>query len=278
MLEKRLRGLPALSETLTKVLKETDKHDPNLTLIEDWVSRDAGLASKFLRVVNSAYYGLPGQVKTLGHAVMILGLQQVRNLVLSVGALSAFEPKTAKHQQTLRLFWLHSFAAAASAQAIASRAKLPDPQKEAAFTGGLLHDLGNLFTFSEMGSMYDVVLDRTKKEPTKLLQFESETYGMHHAEIGGFIARHWNLPTELVTMIDLHEGPFDGEDIMPAIIHLADTVTRYLYLGENFRDQILPNPAALLRLGYSDADWEQLKSQSASLLASAEELYGQLAA
>src|SRR5579862_2853858 len=138
-IQKTLRELPALPDAVLRVVEETNKQDPSAQQIERFVSSDQALASKVLRVVNSAYYGLSGQVTSLSQSIMILGIQQVRNLVLSVGAISMFEVKGPRQQDTLRRFWLHAFSCAAAAQIIATAKKLDRNSQETVFVGGLLH-------------------------------------------------------------------------------------------------------------------------------------------
>src|ERR1700712_3732037 len=104
-----LQDLPALPSVVGKVLSETENPNATAASIEKMISSDQVLASKVLRVVNSAYYGLSGQVTSLGQAIVILGMQQIRNLVLSVCALSQVKPTTPRQHEVLKQFWLHSF-------------------------------------------------------------------------------------------------------------------------------------------------------------------------
>ena len=85
-LEQSLKELPPLPTAVAKVLDETNKTEPDLHRIDEIIAGDQALASKVLRIVNSAYYGLSRQVTSVGQAVMILGIQQVRTITLSVGA------------------------------------------------------------------------------------------------------------------------------------------------------------------------------------------------
>src|SRR5215207_6784467 len=91
-IEKSVQDLPALPTVVMRILKETESTDTCAQTIERMLGSEQALASKVLRVVNSAYYGLSGQVTSLSQAVMILGMPQVRNLVLSVSAVSVMKP------------------------------------------------------------------------------------------------------------------------------------------------------------------------------------------
>src|SRR4051794_5341481 len=87
-IERAMTDLPALPNVVSRVLEEAEKPDASAAAIEKMIAADQALTSKVLRVVNSAYYGLSGQVTSLGQAIVILGLPQIRNLVLSVSAMS----------------------------------------------------------------------------------------------------------------------------------------------------------------------------------------------
>src|SRR5436190_6608594 len=113
-IEKSVQDLPALPSVVTRILRETESPDACAQNIERMISAEQALASKVLRVVNSAYYGLSGQVTSLSQAIVILGLQQVRNLVLSVSAISSIKPRTPRQQETMKMFWQHSFGTAAA--------------------------------------------------------------------------------------------------------------------------------------------------------------------
>lgn len=232
-IEKALKDLPALPEVVAKVLRETEKPDCTAASIERLMASDQAITAKVLRVVNSAYYGLSGQVSNLGQAIVILGVRQVRNLVLSVGAMSAIQPKTQRQQDMLKQFWLHSFGTAAATQILGQHRRMSKADLEILFVGGIMHDIGKLFLFCNFTEAYDDVAAYAWERKIPVVDAEQKLLGITHCEIGRKISERWLLPTELIQMIGEHEGPF-GVDAAPQVyvIHVADVLTHYLYYSE----------------------------------------------
>src|SRR5579862_3113865 len=231
-IEKSLRDLPALPDIVARVLKETENQDVSAQNVEKLLSSDQALASKVLRVVNSAYYGLSGQITNLSQAIMILGMPQVRNLVLSVSAISAMKPKTPRQHETLKLFWLHAFGTAAVTQIIAQQKRMKVNDVEALFLGGLLHDIGRLFLFSMFTQTYDQVIKYALDKEITVPEAEVKLLGLNHSQIGAAMAEAWKLPRPLVDLIARHEGPFDlGCDPTIFAVHAGDNLTQHLYFN-----------------------------------------------
>src|SRR5579862_1054320 len=100
LLERALADLPPLPQALTRVLEESQRSDVSAHSLETIISTDQALSSKVLRVVNSAYYGLPGQVQSLGQACVILGVSQIRNLSLSMATMATANCNSPKARET----------------------------------------------------------------------------------------------------------------------------------------------------------------------------------
>lgn len=280
-IEKSVQDLPALPGVVTRILKETEDPDTCAQTIERMIGMEPALASKVLRVVNSAYYGLSGQVTSLAQATVILGLQQVRNLVLSVGAFSTMKPKTPRQNQMMESFWLHSFGTAAATQCISQRKKLSITEGETAFVGGLLHDIGRLFLFSNFTQTYDQVVAYADHKKVQVEVAEKKLLGLTHSDVGMQMAIHWKLPKALVRIIGGHEGPFKDDtapDPLLYSVHIGDWLTKGLYFdGEQVPIQ---NPPAIVLdwLGFSDQDLDLLRQETGQKIEDAKEMYGLLAA
>ena len=138
-IEKAMVDLPAIPGIVIQVIQAADRDEVTTAEIEALISKDAAIATKILKVVNSAYFGLPRQVSTVGQAVVILGLHQVRNLAMSLGVLSALSSTNPRIMEYQKGFWSQSFAAAACAQEVARLRGMPKKDQDAIFVGGLLH-------------------------------------------------------------------------------------------------------------------------------------------
>lgn len=273
-----LRGvhdLPSLSDVVTKTLEATQRESTSAAEIERLVSSDAALSAKILRVVNSAYYGLSAQVSSLNQAVVILGIQQIRNLVLSISALSLLKGRTPELRRLQYSFWMHSFATAVCAQIIARRKRFSARDADLVYTAGLLHDIGRLYLFSAVSDEYLAVIANAVETGRSLDVVEVEQLGVKHDEIGGELARTWHFPAALEALIERHEGPF-GDEIEPTFfaVHGADRMTAQRYT-DAFH---VPAPPMDLEvecwLGFTDADAEAVLAETDSKVEEATELYG----
>ena len=248
-----LKQVPALPNAVMKVLDETEKNEPSAAKVEAIVTMDQAIVARLLKVVNSAYYGLPGQVVTVGQAITILGLQQVRNLVLGLAAFGAFASNAPRQAELLRTCWMHGLATAGAASQIGKEIGLDPKNQDLCFVGGLMHDLGKLFLLTQLPQPYAEAMMRAKKAGTTLEEIEGRIFGMSHAEIGKMLVHRWNFPAALCDLIGSHEGPFDGSE-SPAVycVHTGDCLTKDLY-GDPELYQRTPDAVALAQLKISEA-------------------------
>lgn len=274
-IEKALQDLPSLPNVTEKVLRETESPDASAANVEKLISTDQSLASKVLRVVNSAYYGLPGQVSNLSQAIVILGMQQVRNMVLGVSAIGMMKAKTPRQIEQLRLFWLHSFGATAAATFFADAKKLSPKDKEIVFVAGLLHDIGKLFLFSNFTQTYDQVTGYAATKNVSEEEAESFLLGMNHAEIAAEMAQMWKLPENICQLLKSHEGDFGGStDPVLYVLHLADYATKYLYSGTEAQFAPGYQQEAFDWLGFDEAKMTELFEHVATKVEDASTLFG----
>lgn len=274
-IEKALKDLPALPAAVAKILSEIENPNVSAAQLEKLIATDQGLASRVLRVVNSAYYGLSGQVSSLSQAVVILGIQQVRNLVLSVGAISNIQPRTARQRETMRLFWQHSFGTAAATEIILNFKRIPQKDVETAFVGGLLHDIGRLFLFVNFTEIYDDLIRYSSERQIPVEEAEMAFMGLTHSQVGAEMAVAWKLPITITNLIAHHEGPFTEEDSpLEMAVHLGDWLTKTTYYSEEQIMQYAADPIAFAWLGMSEQELETLKNATMARIEDAAALLG----
>ena len=183
-----LAGIPALPIAVAKVLEETGRDEPDQRVLTRAIETDAGLAAKMLSLVNSPYYGLNGTVTSLGQAVMIVGMRQVRNVALAVGALRSIPGIPAP---IVDAFLDRAMITAKTARALASGAGLPAADADTAHLGGLLRGVGVL-----------VALRMGNRNPD-----DAEV-----ARLARLVLEHWKLPPAIVAAAADSAGPFGPGD------------------------------------------------------------------
>ena len=184
------------------------------------------MTSKILQIVNSAYFGLYKTVNSVNHAVILLGLERVKNLVLSVEIFSMFEPKELSGSIVAGL-WRHSMFCSALSFRIAEQERLSRDTVNETSTAAFLHDIGKLIMARETPMRYREALTLAEEEIIPLYQTEQRIFGFDHAQVGGFLLNEWKLPIPIVEAVAFHHIPETVEDssLSPlAIVH----VTNYL--------------------------------------------------
>ena len=211
-------NLPSLPAIAIQVLELAQKADVDITEIARIISKDPALSTKILRTVNSSFYARSQHVSTISHALVILGLQSVKTLVLGfslVNNLMAGKEKGFKHVD----YWRRSIYSATAARSIAAKVKLL--QQEEAFLAALLKDIGMLVLDQVLGAEYGEINNRAPSH-ADLSAIEQEVIGSDHAEVGGFLAASWKLPQMLTQPIAYHHKPDGVPD--PSLRKLTDVV------------------------------------------------------
>jgi putative nucleotidyltransferase with HDIG domain len=261
-LEKKLADLPPLPAIVTRIMQTVNNPNTSADELNQLISLDQGLASKLLRIVNSAYYGFPKRISTITHAVVILGFNTVRNLVLGVSAFGMLSKK-AEGQGLDRLqFWEHSIAVAVCSSLLAKKKK-PKTRSivEEAFITGLLHDIGQLFLDCYFPVQYAVTLVYAERQNISLLEAEKKVLGIDHTIVGKKIAEQWNFPPSLTACIGLHHHPIPGSDHFEAsaLVHAADWIAWQMQKRVGKTDNSPEMDAAVAEwLGLGEEDFQQL--------------------
>jgi two-component system, cell cycle response regulator len=196
-------NLPSLPAVALQILSLTQRADVDIAGIAKIISKDPALAGRILRTVNSSFYGRPQHVGTISQALVILGLQSVKTLVLGFSLVT----NLAKHKTSgfrHLVYWKRSIFAATAARTVAARVNLV--QQEEAFLAALLADIGMLVFDRVLGDRYGEVhtVARTHAE---LSAAELPMLGADHAEVGGLLAEDWRLPPILTVPIANHHTP-----------------------------------------------------------------------
>jgi HD-like signal output (HDOD) protein len=208
---KQIRGyiskMPSLSTTVTKVLEicSNSKSSPNdLSRV---ISLDPVLTGQVLNVVNSAYYSLSHEVTSSAQAIILLGLNTVRNLVLSTAILASLSGKDSFRGFSTDDFWAHSICVGVTAKSLAAIQDVPKAEREGYFVAGLLHDLGKIPINRQFPDGYIRALQMVKLKQMPLHQAEEAVFGFDHCLVGKMIAEKWRLGDAIGESLCYHHDP-----------------------------------------------------------------------
>lgn len=216
-------------------------------------SADPSLATRLLRIANSAFYGLDSKVETIVHALGIIGVDQLTELALATVMVNQFKGID-KDLVNMQSFWMHSIGCGLAARTIARN--MGERHVEPYYTASMLHDIGSLIIYKEIPYKAREVLTRCKSEGLSLSAVEQEVLGFTHAEVGAIVFTQWGLPGSLVEAVRYHHRPSEAKDhpLFPAIVHMADIIAYEMGLGTGGEPAIpVLDPAAVQRTGLTRA-------------------------
>lgn len=211
-------SLPSLPAIAVQVLDLAQKADVDITEIARLISKDPALSTKILRTVNSSFYARSKAVSTISQALVILGLQSVKTLVLGFSLVSNLSKAKSRGFDHMT-YWRRAIYAATAARVIAS--KISMVQQEEAFLCGLLKDIGMLVFDQVLGEKYSALFEKATSHPA-LAELEGAELGMSHADVAGMLAEDWKLPPLLQVPIRHHHTVDQVTD--PALRKLTDLV------------------------------------------------------
>lgn len=197
----KIKELPTLPDVVFKVNEIVHNKNTSSNDLENVISRDQSIAAKVLKLVNSAFYGLPGKVDTLSRAIPLLGFSTVRNLVMSISIIDL----AATGGFDMKQFWRHSFATSIASRAIAVADRLPDAETQS--LAGLLHDIGKILLLQDFSAEYREVLEVMSKKGLNFIQAEKSLFDVNHCIFGWAIADKWGFPENLRAVIAYHHNP-----------------------------------------------------------------------
>lgn len=224
------RSIPLMPGAAQKAFKLSVDPKSEARDFVEVIESDEALSARVLKIANSVYFDRGKAADTIEESVTIIGINELRCL-LSSTALSDMFPSSNKLRWN---FWVNDVATGIIARSIAQRI-LPS-KTEAAFLGGLMHDIGKLLLLQRVSGDYKQVMDQVRKEGCDFCQAEEQVFPFDHAEVGHLLADRWNFSPDLTAIIALHHKPWNqlrskSEPTLPAIIKAADIIAHSLGLG-----------------------------------------------
>jgi putative nucleotidyltransferase with HDIG domain len=242
-------------------MRELASPNASAESVADLIRKDMSLTAKILQLVNSAFFGVAHTVEDVRDAVQILGFSTVRTLSLSIYVFSRFDPATMPGFPMDRM-WNHSMATGLLARRIAAREWGNLGIVEAAFTGGILHDIGKLVLAYSLPEMFQRSVDLAQERGMALWRAENEVIGGNHAEVGAYLLGLWGLPATIVESVAWHHHPHmrEPQEFSPlTAVHMANFVQarKVPVFGDGLLEEVDQDYLRALKLGSTVSMWEQ---------------------
>jgi HD-like signal output (HDOD) protein/ActR/RegA family two-component response regulator len=202
----RLRALPSFPLLYLEIMKAMEAPDTSLQTIDDLIIKDPALTTKILQIANSAALGLQEKISNPLEAVQQLGLNTVRSLALSAHVFASFTPAQ-KLNFPMDALWRHLMACGDTARAIMRAEDADHAYVEAAYTAGLLHDIGKLMLADSLPNEFQKALTQAATRLEPLYVVEQEVFGATHAGLAAYLLGLWGLPAMIVEAVAFHHTP-----------------------------------------------------------------------
>jgi HD-like signal output (HDOD) protein len=218
-----LDQLPPFSPILNRLIATLAQEHVSFAELAEMIEKDTVLAGNLLRLVNSPLYGLRGTINSVRHAVSLVGLNKLRNVVLALSLARMWHQTPSARSWSTSEFNLHSAATATLSDLLVEY--LPVAYPEGAFTAGLFHDLGKLLIATALPKEYETLHSLSEQGKEDLEESEREVIGFSHAQLSASALKHWNLPLPIQKAVKFHHAPEPvdgGQQPLSRVVHVAD--------------------------------------------------------
>lgn len=251
-----IKSISSISVSLSKIFEIIKKEDTSIDEIADAIRHDQAVASKVVTMANSPYFGHPYMINSIEQAILTLGIDVIKSIVLSV---TVFNVATMPMKK-LKQLWAHSYTVGLLSGHMSY--KIPMQNEGVCFLAGLLHDVGRIILSMVRNEEYYQILQYPEKN---LAEWEYEFFRCDHAEAGGLFLKRLFLPEEIIMPIFSHHDM----DIL-SVIEKHKKVAEIVFLAEGLTDLIIPefssdgswtdNHESLFRMfGFDESDKNDLR-------------------
>ena len=273
---KEISHIATLPEVTMKIISLVEDPDSTAQDLNKVISNDPALGARILKVVNSAFYGLPGQIGSINRAVVLLGLNAVKNIAIAASLAKLFRGGKIAPNFDARDLWHHSIATATATRLLSNRCGLGLPDE--AFLAGLIHDIGIMVEIQARRPKFIEALARVEKEGISLREAEFACIGATHEMFGAGLCKLWKFPVSFQFVTGFHHHPLDlphKNRTLACLVHLADHIAGKMELG--FAHDVRPNdavdPAILSHVNLNAAALDEVGAELVEAMEEAKSIF-----
>jgi len=236
--------MASLPAAFYRINEAVENPESSFAEIAQIIGKDSALSARLLKIVNSPFYGYDTQIETITHAITIIGMAQLRDLVLATMVVDRFQGLANKNLD-MKSFWLHNIACGLMARIIATFCH--ERGVERYYVLGLIHDIGRLLMFLSIPEKMNKALHKAQLEERLLYVVEKEMFGYDHSDVGRLLIQSWQLPDVFQLAVQHSHDTMSTFDIPieASILHISDVIVQALELGTSGESFVPPlNPKA----------------------------------
>ncbi len=232
---KQIDSFPSLPTTVSRVMEITGNPDSSASELMQAILPDMAMCASILKTANSAFFGRPRAVCTIQEAIVVLGFQEIRNIVLTQAMFNSFQKFRNTNKKNIDDLWQHSLTCGLAARIIATHNRQSRHPPSQLYIAGLIHDIGKLIMLSALPNSYNEVYELTDTLRQSFFLKEEEAFGISHDTVGMRLLNRWLFAEQFCFSAGYHHCPDrapDGETF-PLIIHMADILSHILQTGKS---------------------------------------------
>ncbi len=263
--------IATLPEVTIKIIKIVEDPESSAQDLNKVITNDPALGARILKVVNSAFYGLPGQIGSINRAIVLLGLNAVKNIAIAASLAKLFRGGQISPNFNARDLWQHSIATATCTQLLSREIGLGLPDE--AFLAGLIHDIGIMVEMQARRTKLIEAIDKSVADPAhSFRELETQVIGATHEQFGAALCRHWKFPASFGFVTGHHHRPLSlapQNRTLTSLVYVADIIAKQLKLG--FTMDVEENEAAATIVSEINLTPQRVQNVTANLPKAMEE-------
>lgn len=275
---REISHIATLPEITLRIVELVENPKSTAQDLHKVISNDPALCARILKVVNSSFYGLPGQIGSINRAIVMLGLNAVKNIAIAASLAKLFRGGDLTPNFSAKSLWVHSVVTAATSKMLADRLGLA--VSDEAFLSGLIHDIGIMVEMQyDRARLIDVVQKVGEKDGVPvadMLAVEDSVFGANHQQFGAGLCHKWKFPNNFANVTGFHHRPLEAPleaRVLPCIVYVADRLAAEV--GQGFRLDLTDtaiDPAVLEALKLTSDTLAQLRAELPEHLKSVESM------
>ncbi len=249
---KKVTTIATLPEITAKIVHTVEDPKSTAAQLHKIVAHDPALATRILKVVNSAFYGLPGQIGSVERAIVLLGLNAIKNIAVAASLGQLFRGVKLCEGFTAKDLWTHCISVGVTARELARNMKLPIADE--AFLAGLIHDTGLIVSLQVWPDKLKQACELSKTSEKPFCDIEREIVGVDHQQLGQGLAEQWKFPRSCQLVAGHHHNPAalsDNNRVLVTLVYVSDTICCQANRGFNltaFRQRLDDGEVAGVKL------------------------------
>jgi HD-like signal output (HDOD) protein len=254
----QIESFPALPATVNQVMEITGNPESSANDLMQAILPDQSMCVAILKLANSAFFGRPRKVASIEEAIVVLGFQEIRNIILTQALFNSFQRLKTTGKEDISALWQHSLTCALAAKIIAVHT--PGYSSSQLFIAGLIHDIGKLAILMVIPNNYHPGQTLATQLQRAFSPGEEEKIGISHNTAGMLLLNRWLFPEQLCASAGYHHRP---DAAFPLIVQMANILSHIVHADENMNGrEILElieefNPEAILLWDHYNFHWHQ---------------------